>query len=93
MTDIMIVNEEEFAKKIADRALDEILYNGRTIREWVEIITADNNKLAIETLEKARDDMQEYMYTLQSKSITLGAIHCAQVVEKYIKELKGENNG
>jgi hypothetical protein len=29
---------DEFAKNVAEKALDEILYEGKTVREWVEII-------------------------------------------------------
>ena len=30
---------DEFAKRVAEKALDEITYKGKTIREWAEIIT------------------------------------------------------
>lgn len=30
--------KDEFAKEVAEKALDEILYEGKTVREWVEII-------------------------------------------------------
>lgn len=29
---------EEFAKQVAEKALDELKYNGRTIREWADLI-------------------------------------------------------
>lgn len=29
---------DEFAKNVAEKALDEFIYEGKTIREWVEII-------------------------------------------------------
>ena len=29
---------DEFAKEVAEKALDEILYGEKTIREWIEII-------------------------------------------------------
>lgn len=29
---------DEFAKEVAEKALDEFIYEGKTIREWVEII-------------------------------------------------------
>ena len=31
---------EEMGKEIAEKALDEYLYKGKTLREWVEIISA-----------------------------------------------------
>ena len=32
--------EEEFAQMVADKAIDGIEYNGKTLREWIEIIAA-----------------------------------------------------
>lgn len=29
---------DEFAKNVAEKVLDEIIYGGKTIREWIEII-------------------------------------------------------
>lgn len=33
---------EEMGKKVAEKALDEFLYNGKSIREWMQIITAED---------------------------------------------------
>ena len=33
---------EEFAKQVADLALDEFEYDGKTIREWTELILNGN---------------------------------------------------
>lgn len=33
---------EEFAKKVSDLALDEFEYEGKTIREWTELILNGN---------------------------------------------------
>lgn len=33
---------EEFAKKVSDLALDEFEYEGKTIREWAELISNGN---------------------------------------------------
>lgn len=30
--------KDEFAKEVAEKALDEFIYEGKTIREWVEIL-------------------------------------------------------
>ena len=35
---------EEFAKKVSDLALDEFEYEGKTIREWTELILNGNLK-------------------------------------------------
>ena len=34
---------EEFAKDVAEKALDEYEYNGKTIRQWIEIISASEH--------------------------------------------------
>lgn len=33
---------EEMGKKVAEKALDEFLYNGKTIREWMQIIASED---------------------------------------------------
>lgn len=33
---------EEMAKKVAEKALDEILYDGKSIREWMQIIGSED---------------------------------------------------
>lgn len=33
---------EEMSKKVAEKALDEFLYNGRSIREWMQIIASED---------------------------------------------------
>lgn len=33
---------DEFAKEVAEKALDEILYDGRSIREWIQIIASED---------------------------------------------------
>ena len=49
----MTINLEEMAEKVAEKALDEFTYNDKTIREWVEIIVAEN--FAIEKLAKIKE--------------------------------------
>ena len=33
---------EEIAKKVAEKALDEFLYEGKSIREWIKIIASED---------------------------------------------------
>ena len=33
---------EEIAKKVAEKALDEFLYDGKSIREWIKIIASED---------------------------------------------------
>lgn len=46
---------EEMGKKVAEKALDEFLYNGKSIREWIQIITAEDavSRQAVEEMIKA----------------------------------------
>lgn len=37
---------EEMAKNVAEKALDEIEYEGKTLREWVKIILATDTNVA-----------------------------------------------
>lgn len=37
-TGYISIDLNKFAKKVAEKALDEITYEGKTIREWVEIL-------------------------------------------------------
>lgn len=34
----MILNMEQMAKEVAQRVLDEAMYEGKTLREWIEIV-------------------------------------------------------
>lgn len=37
---------DEMARSVAEKALDEIEYNGKTIRQWIEIILATDINVA-----------------------------------------------
>lgn len=46
---------EEMSKKVAEKALDEFLYNGKSIREWMQIIVSEdaiNRKAVLEIIER-----------------------------------------
>ena len=40
----MIMNTEQMAKNVAEKALDEIFYYGKSIREWMKIIVEQEPK-------------------------------------------------
>ena len=44
---------DEFAQMVADKAIDEVEYNGKTIREWTEIIS--NTELGTNLAEVGTD--------------------------------------
>ncbi len=41
---------EEMAQNVAEKALDEIEYNGKTIRQWIEIISASEHSTNLASL-------------------------------------------
>ena len=43
---------EEMGKEIAEKALDEYLYKGKTLREWIEIIIAEKQTNTAEWLSQ-----------------------------------------
>lgn len=47
---------EEMAKNIAEKALDEFLYDGKSIREWMQII-ASEDCISRKAVLKTLDDM------------------------------------
>lgn len=80
---------EEMAKEVAEKALDEFTYNGKTIRDWVEIIVAQD-LLAITELEKIKTELQspeEIGFDFFD-----GLDYAERVIDKRIEELKGDDN-
>lgn len=55
---------EEMGKKVAEKALDEFLYNGKSIREWMQIITSEDavSRQAVDELSK------ELVHTTKDKA-------------------------
>ena len=65
---------DEFAKNVAEKVLDEIIYGGKTIREWIEIIIkqqpcddAISRQAAIDAIAKIHPIDTEYDCTLYDK--------------------------
>lgn len=61
---------EEIAKKVAEKALDEFLYEGKSIREWIKIIASEDaisRQAVIDALNKTsgiRGDALKALYDL-----------------------------
>ena len=90
---------EEMAKEVAEKALDEFTYKDKTLREWIEIIVAQD-LLAIEELEKIKAEIREWYWQADKQKISKDP--CVvdamtdlfiRTVDNHISELKGENNG
>lgn len=52
---------EEMVKNVAEKALDEILYDGKSIREWMKIIIEHESRhyISIEAVNKVIDEWIE----------------------------------
>ena len=53
---------EEMGKKVAEKALDEFLYDGKSIREWMQIIASEDcisRQATVEFLEKHAETYED----------------------------------
>ena len=55
---------EEMAKDVAEKAMDEYIYEGKTIRQWVEVLKDyDDKKTIIERiLERLKEERKKEGY-------------------------------
>lgn len=67
---------EEIAKNVAEKALDEFLYNGKSIREWMQIIASEDaisRQAVLDTMSElnaisfyeAQEDSKECYYEIR----------------------------
>lgn len=79
---------EEMAKNVAEKALDDFLYNGKSIREWIQIITSEDciSRKAVLALAKEECDTAIIPYRKFVKDINaLPSVASAQK-EEHISE-------
>ena len=64
---------EEMAKKVTEKALDEYVCEGKTIRQWIEVLKDyDDKKTTLERIVE-RLEQQERQYNRRAKEfLTLG---------------------
>ena len=63
MSKLRFQTVEEMAKKVAEKAIDEYVFEGKTIRQWVEIILRDRDAHRwIPCSERLPDDADERFY-------------------------------
>lgn len=91
---------EEWGEKVAEQVIDVYLINGRTIREWIEILS---NELTM--LDKIRAEIEQskfckvktnkgreviasvdFVVHPDKRSYTNGLETALQIIDKYIKE-------
>ena len=79
-----LITYKELGEKVADQALDEYLINGKTLREWINILSENMSLLEqiraeIQALYDDSDDEWNDMderYAYQN---------CLQIIDKYTK--------
>ena len=69
---------EEMGKKVAEKALDEFLYDGRSIREWMQIIASEDcisRQEVLDALDKSKYSNEFCEEHHIDWSINLGMAH------------------
>lgn len=79
---------EEMAKEVAEKALDEFTYKDKTLREWIEIIVAQD-LFAIAELEKIETQIIRNSRP-QWEKLVIDVTTCQLLIKERIEELKGE---
>lgn len=83
---------EEMAKDVAEKALDEYEYQGKTLRQWVDILKDYDNKQA--TLQRIVKRLQEtmtksYVTGITANAYEFGACHAMSDAIKIVREEGG----
>lgn len=85
---------DEMAKDVANKALDEFVYNDKTIREWANTILYEH-AVAVEELEKINEEIKEFAYLFDDlspdKELVVDLDNIEEVINRRISKLKGEN--
>ena len=88
---------DKFTKEVAEKALDEITYEGKTVREWVEIIVKqqpienvfDNIKAEIMDCLNALDEIEKTGLNIYLPNEISGRRltyqQCLEIIDKYRK--------
>ena len=58
---------EEMAKDVAEKALDEYVYQGKTLREWIQIILESQDEDCISRKEVLIKDLSERVENIERK--------------------------
>ena len=81
---------EEMAEEVAEKALDEFTYNGKTLREWIELIVTADSILEIAE-EKVINNLNSLKGNWGCDYHKNGVISdCISAVHNSFKEMKGE---
>ena len=70
---------EEWGEKVAEQVIDVYLINGRTIREWIEILSDE-----LTMLDKIRTEIEELRYGQPFRKFVVD--ECLEIIDKYKAE-------
>ena len=83
---------EEMAQNVAEKALDEVEYNGKTIRQWIEIISASEHSTNLASLgtdcisrQSAIDVLRDYL--VGKRCPDDGTLTCRLIENEVINKL------
>lgn len=82
---------EEMGKKVAEKALDEFLYNGKSIREWMLLITSEDAISRQAVLKLVNSDWK--YEGLESDIENLPPVTPQQKSGKWITKIKSDLRG
>lgn len=89
----MAVDLDKMADRVAEKALDEFTYNGKTIREWVEIIVTAESVVEVrmvEEFEKLKAEIREPNEMEYFENSNIWQKWFYDLIDNRIKEIKGE---
>ena len=86
---------EEMAKDVAEKAFDEYEYQGKTIRQWVEILKdyddkRDTLQRVVERLEEQAEECRKYWQEFDDED-SFGGMNAYCDAVKIVKEEGGLN--
>lgn len=83
---------DKMTDRVAEKALDEFTYNGKTLREWIELIVTADSILEIAE-EKVINNLNSLKGNWGCDYHKNGVISdCISAAHNSFKEMKGENN-
>ena len=83
----MVIDSRKMAQKIADEALDNFLYDGKTIREWMQMIVS-GDYIPRQNIEAAIAEIAEkhsHTWITGEKFTNIYALDIIEIIRKHTK--------
>lgn len=92
----MTVDLDKMTDRVVEKALDEFTYNGKTIREWVELIVTAESVVEVRMVEEFKKIKAE-IDNIRDVEVADGTVYVSsddvyEILDKKIAELTGEQN-